>query len=451
MSTGETESATGTRVLNRGRDQVWVHRTVHLEIEAGPRAGERVELAPGPLRIGSGPDADLVLDDEAVSALHLELSLGDDGVWLTDLDSTNGTRIDGVRVARAELHDGALIRAGATPLRFSVGADEASIALSSRTNFGGLLGHSAVMRSAFAILEQVSKSDATVLVHGESGTGKELAARGIHEHSSRSGGPYLVFDCGAASPTLIESLLFGHTKGAFTGASEARAGVFEEADGGTLVLDEVGELPLELQPKLLRALESKTVQRIGENKPRRCDVRFIASTHRNLAEAVRGGTFREDLFFRLSVITVRLPALRERREEIPRLAAHFLSQLGGDGAADFSIETLRILSAHDWPGNVRELRNVVERFLALPGLSPAQALGLPDTRESGLDAESPRRFFELPYHDAKARWLDALERGYLTHHLREASGNVSEVARTTELARQSVHRLIKKHGLDDDP
>ncbi|MEO0814879.1 MAG: sigma 54-interacting transcriptional regulator, partial [Myxococcota bacterium] len=244
--------------------------------------------------------------------------------------------------------------------------------------------------------------------------------------------------------------LFGHIKGAFTGASDARRGVFEDADGGTLVLDEIGELPLELQPKLLRALESKTVQRIGESKPRSCDVRIVASTHRNLAEAVRSGTFREDLFFRLSVITVRLPALRERREEIPRLVAHFLSQLGGDRAPELSTHTLRLLEAHDWPGNVRELRNVVERFIALPGLSGPQALGLPDAPKSTPDVQSPKKYFELPYHEAKSRWLDELERTYLTHHLEEASGNVSEVARTTELARQSVHRLIKKHGLDDD-
>ncbi|MEO1483702.1 MAG: sigma 54-interacting transcriptional regulator [Myxococcota bacterium] len=451
MSTPETESVTGTRVLSRGRDQVWVHRTLHLEVESGVRSGERIALVPGELRFGSGPDADFFLEDEAVSALHFALALGDDGVWLTDLNSTNGTRVDGVRVSRAELHRGARVRAGTTVLRLEVGEDEESVPLSGRTNFGGLLGHSTVMRSAFAILEQVAKSNATVLIQGESGTGKELAARGIHQHSPRSAGPYVVFDCGAASPTLIESLLFGHVKGAFTGASDARSGVFEEADGGTLVLDEIGELPLELQPKLLRALESKTVQRIGETKPRSCNLRFVASTHRNLAEAVRAGTFREDLFFRLSVITVRLPALRERREEIPRLAAHFLAQLGGDSAPEFSAETLRLLEAHDWPGNVRELRNVVERFVALPGLSPTQALGLSDPGPTAADAQSPQRFFDLSYHDAKSRWLDELERSYLAHHLREASGNVSEVARTTDLARQSVHRLIKKHGLDDDP
>ncbi|MEM6731653.1 MAG: sigma 54-interacting transcriptional regulator [Myxococcota bacterium] len=445
----ESESVTRTRVLERGSSTVWVHQTLSLRVEEGPRAGDSITLEPGTRVVGTDSSTDLQLDDEAASSAHFELTFGDTGLRLRDLGSTNGTFVDGVRVVEAMLHPGAKIRVGTSVLQVSVGNEEQRIELSNRTNFGGLLGHSSLMRSVFATLEQVAKSDATVLITGESGTGKELAARAIHQNSKRNEGPYVVFDCGAASPTLIESLLFGHIKGAFTGASDARAGVFEEASGGTLVLDEIGELPLELQPKLLRALESKSVQRIGESKPRECDLRIVASTNRNLAESTRSGEFREDLFFRLSVISIRLPALRERREEIPRLAAHFLAQLGGDDAPELSSEILRILSAHDWPGNVRELRNVVERWVTLPSLDPTQALGL-DASSQSQDSDASQ-LFELPFHDAKIRWLDEFERAYLKHHLERAQGNVSEAARSADIARQSVHRLIKKHGLDDDP
>lgn len=452
----EAESAARTRVLKSGNRSVWVHRRVRLIIETAPQTGQRFDIPPGLTRVGSGESAELHLGDETVSELHFEIAFNDSGLTVTDLGSTNGTRVDGVAVVQARLHDGARITAGTTTLRVELGDEESEeVELSKRTNFGGLLGHSPAMRSLFATLENVAKTDATVLIQGESGTGKELAARAIHGQSRRRDGPYVVFDCGAAPENLIESLLFGHQKGAFTGATEARAGVFEDANTGTLVLDEIGELPLLLQPKLLRVLESKSIQRLGETRVRPCDVRIVASTNRNLAQEVRAGNFREDLFFRLSVITLRLPALRERREEIPRLAAHFLGQLRGDDATRLPDETLRLLEAHDWPGNVRELRNVVERLVTLPELSARDALGetLDPTKPSSTgpssaspSPEAPR--FQLPFHDAKEHCLENFERRYLEHWLDACSGNVSEAARSIGLARQSVHRLIKKHGLD---
>ncbi|MGE3632319.1 MAG: sigma 54-interacting transcriptional regulator, partial [Sandaracinaceae bacterium] len=308
----------GTRILERDGEPAWVRRRATLSVLEGPSSPRTIELE-GTVHVGSGPRMDVRLEDPAVSAHHFELSVDDQGWRLRDVESTNGTYVLGLRCRDVRLADGVEIRAGETRLRFALGDDDVAVPLSRRTNFGGLIGHSAAMRSAFAVLERAAKSDATVLITGESGTGKELAARAVHDASPRSGGPYVVFDCGAAAPSLLESQLFGHVKGAFTGAVESRAGVFEEADGGTLVLDELGELPLELQPKLLRALEHRTVTRIGDHEPIRVDVRFVACTNRSLTDEVQRGAFREDLFFRVSVLTVRLPALRERPEEIGRL------------------------------------------------------------------------------------------------------------------------------------
>jgi DNA-binding NtrC family response regulator len=300
------------------------------------------------------------------------------------------------------------------------------------------------------VLEGAAKTDATLLITGESGTGKELAAQAVHERSNRRDGPFVVLDCGAASASLIESQLFGHARGAFTGALEARAGVFEAADTGTLVLDEIGELPLDLQPKLLRAVETKVVQRLGETKPRSVDVRFVACTNRNLEEEVRSGRFRQDLLYRLSVITVRLPALRERKEELPRLVRHFLSTMTSvaNTTPELSPQVMQLLLSHDWPGNVRELRNFAERFLALPGADPAMLL----PRAESDEATDPDRPFlasvtKLPFHEAKRRWTDHFEKAYLMELFELEKGNVSAVARAAGLSRQSCYRLMLKHGI----
>ena len=445
-----SKHAAGTRILRdpTGAPVQKVPRA-RLRVVAGPDAGREAELAGAALSVGTDPANDLVLTDPSVSARHFVLSPTEHGLALRDLGSTNGTLVDGYRAGQIYLHETTVIVAGETKLELAPLDGELSIPLSRATNFGGLLGHSAGMRAAFAMMEAAAKTDATVLVLGESGTGKELAARAIHERSPRRDGPYVVFDASASTPTLIESQLFGHSRGAFTGATEAREGCFEAADGGTLVLDEIGELPLELQPKLLRALEQKRVVRLGESDERACDVRFVACTNKNLGEEARAGRFREDLYFRLHVVTVRLPPLRERKEEIARLVRHFAQRFAGDAAPELPASVLRMLEAHDWPGNARELRNFVERWIALPG-SPASALlsgpsgGRRPSRPpaSSVDAS-------VPYHEAKERCVEAFEREYLDALLAACEGNVSEAARVAGLSRQTCYRLMRKHGLHD--
>jgi DNA-binding NtrC family response regulator len=305
------------------------------------------------------------------------------------------------------------------------------------------------MRAAFAILERAAPTDVTMLVTGESGTGKELAARALHQSSPRRDGPYIVFDCGAVTPTLIESQLFGHVRGAFTGATDAREGVFEQADGGTLVFDELGELPLGLQPKLLRAIDSRTIMRVGDGKTRKVDVRIIALTNRNLEEEVKEGRFREDLFYRLSVVRVRLPPLRERPEELPRLVRKFLSARGIADAEGMPPATLALLRAHAWPGNVRELRNVVERFAIMPDLDPSFWMSS-DLAPMPQGSVAPTVNLDDGFHDGKRRCIDGFERQYLSRLVEEHGDNASEAARVAGLSRQSYYRLLSKHGLRTD-
>ncbi len=443
MSTGP-----GTRLLERGdAGPALVIRQAELAIAAGGDAGRKLAIDRTTVRVGNDPACDLVLADDTVSAFHFELATSEQGCLLRDLGSTNGVFVAGHRVREVFLRDGDEIVAGCSTLRYTLAPGETEIPISRATNFGELLGHSGPMRAAFAVLERAAKTDVTVLVMGESGTGKELAARALHDRSPRQHGAYVVFDCGAAAPTLVESLLFGHVRGAFTGATDPRAGVFEEADGGTLVLDELGELPLELQPKLLRALESKSITRLGDNKPRPFDVRFVACTNRNLDEEVRAGRFRQDLFFRVSVISVRLPPLRERREEVPRLVRHFLAKLGRPDAP-VAPEVMDVLLSHPWPGNVRELRNFVERLVVLHDLDPEVQLALAPSAhapaEGGSTAAPP---IDKPFHEAKREWTEQLEKVYLARLLDRHAGNITEVAYAAGLSRMTCYRLIQKHGL----
>lgn len=419
-----------------------LHRA-RLVVERGPDAGREVSIEQGSVTVGTSTENDLVLKDDAVSGRHFEIVATPEGHLLRDLASTNGTWLAGCKVGKAVLVRAARLVVGESELRFELLGDDIEVALSDRTRFGPLLGHSPSMRAVFSILERTAMSNSTILILGESGTGKELAARGVHEASGRKG-PFVVFDCGAASSTLLEEQLFGHARGAFTGAVVAREGVLESADGGTLVLDEIGELPLEVQPKLLRALETRTLSRLGETKTREVDVRFVASTNRNLEEEVRAGRFRRDLFFRLSVIAVRLPPLRERKEELPLLVNHFLSQLSS-GNADAPEALVDALRGHDWPGNVRELRNFVERYLSLPDLTPSALLdvGLERVEETG-----PSIATNLPFHEAKQRWLEHFEREYVEQLLERNQGNISAFAREASLSRQSCYALLKRLGLD---
>jgi len=443
-----------TEILSRLRTSVAIPG-LSLTVLAGPDAGQRVVAEKGTLRIGASRDNDLVLTDRSVSRHHARIELRAGEMIVEDLGSTNGTRIGGVRILRAHLAPGALLEIGGTSIRVLAVEQPLQIALSASSRFGGLLGQSVEMRQVFAILERVSATDSTLLVHGETGTGKELVAEAVHGASGRAEGPFITFDASAVAPSLIESQLFGHVRGALSGATADRRGVFEEAHGGTLFLDEIGELPLELQPKLLRALESRQVTRVGETRSRPVDVRVIAATHRELASQVNRGQFREDLYFRLAVITVVVPPLSRRAEDLPILVEHFWKRFAGGEPPPASL--VRDLSSRSWPGNVRELRNAVERAFVMRGLDPTVTAADGETAagampgalaELGLDA-----LFALPVDEARERLETAFFRAYLEHALARSGGSVSGAAKLIGTNRRYVQRLMRRYDLraaDDD-
>ncbi len=394
--------------------------------------------------LGSASGVDLVIADPMVSRLHAELEHRAEGLWIRDLGSTNGTRVNQIRVESACVPDGAHLKLGSTTLVVNPGAASTSIELWPLDSFGPLVGKSTVMRAMFARLARIAATDSTVLIEGETGTGKDIVAHALHEASLRLAKPMVVVDCAALPENLLEAELFGHAKGAFTGAGAARAGAIESAEGSTVFLDEVGELPLSMQPKLLRTIESHSVRRLGETAYRTVDVRFVSATHRDLRRMVNAGAFREDLYFRLAVVPLHVPPLREHPEDIEMLVEHFLPA----GASDLSVETLKELTGRSWLGNVRELRNFVERAQAL-GASEALAL-LP-----GADAEQdeanappvPRAILDLPLRAARERWVEQLEREYIGGLLERHGGNVLAVAEAAGVDKSYIHRLIRRNGL----
>jgi DNA-binding NtrC family response regulator len=321
-------------------------------------------------------------------------------------------------------------------------------------SFHNLVGKSDAMRSVYQLLEQASQLDITVLLNGETGTGKELAARAIHYHSARKERRFVPVNCGALPGELVESELFGHAKGAFTGAVGAKPGLFEEAEGGTLFLDEIGELPLPVQVKLNRALQEKEIRRVGDNRPSQVNVRVIAATHRDLKAEAAAGRFREDLFYRVNVFPVLLPALRDRREDIPLLATHFLEKHAGALRKDitgFDPDALRALTGYPWPGNVRELENAIERAVAV-AKSARLALGdlPPDVKGTQEGAIPTEVLAKMPYREAVDLARDRVSRDYLTVLLREHDGNVTHAAQQAGMERESLHRLLKRYGIRSD-
>ncbi|MBW2734667.1 MAG: sigma 54-interacting transcriptional regulator [Deltaproteobacteria bacterium] len=447
-----------TRILERAEGRVLVVRRGKLEVVKGPALGTSLSLGADVVTIGNDESCDLLLADSSVSGQHFALEPHPKGFLLRDLESTNGTRVNELHVQGVFLPESAVICCGDTHIRFTAADDTVELPLSRRSRLGPLMGHSPAMKAVIAVLERVAKSQATLLIQGESGTGKDVAARAVHQQSARHEAPFVAVDCGAIPASLIESELFGHAKGAFTGATTSRAGPFENATGGTLFLDEIGELPLELQPKLLRVLEERQVQRVGESDLRPFDARVIAATNRNLEREVQEGRFRQDLYFRLSVIKVRMPALRHRKEEIPRLVAHFFAQLGRDPSQTLPDSLLRALESHRWLGNVRELRNVVERIVVLPDMEPGFYLDGGEapspTKEDGAEGTDRAEHaatssvpLDLPFHEGKQRWVEHFEAAYLRAMLQRCEGNISELARASGLSRQSCHRLLKRHGL----
>ncbi|MCA9671027.1 MAG: sigma 54-dependent Fis family transcriptional regulator [Myxococcales bacterium] len=446
--------------------EVLLQRKIELEVVDGPDQGKRAALTDERLSIGSHPQSDLALSDETVSRQHAELRLSPKGVLVVDLDSTNGTAVGGVRVREAFVPEQGELRVGKTRIRLRVSDETVSHPLFGETRFGSMIGNSPLMRALFSKLERVGKTDATVLLNGESGTGKELAARAVHDASARAEGPFVVVDCGALPSTLIESELFGHEKGAFTGAAHSRQGAFEQADGGTLFLDEIGELELELQPRLLRALESREVRRLGANRTRPVNIRVVAATNRDLGRRVAEGAFREDLYYRLAVVQLTMPSLRDRREDIPLLVRYFIEQLGsGDAALSVSDAMLSALAARPWPGNVRELRNVVERAIALgdedvvahgvAAAAASAAAGATTPATSGETSGSNDNdagaliptLRELPYKIARAQLLEAFERDYLAALLERREGNLTQSAREAEIDRVYLLRLLDKYDM----
>jgi transcriptional regulator with GAF, ATPase, and Fis domain len=448
----------------------------------------------GEIRIGAMDDNDLVIQDDTVSRYHCKIVQEEAAYVLEDLGSTNGTFINKVRIREGFLKPGCTVHLGQSELKFFAGEEEVDIVPSRKDRCGDIIGKNQKLREIYAIIEKIAPTNTTVIIEGETGTGKEVVAQTIHKLSARAGGPMMVFDCGAVPENLIESELFGHEKGSFTGAIMTRQGLFEMGDSGTVFLDELGELPLDLQPKLLRALEQREIRRVGASKQIKVDVRIIAATNRNLEEEVRHGRFRQDLFYRLSVVRLILPPLRERPEDIPLLIKHFLrngsynkSPDGGQRVKNVARDALDLLTSYRWPGNVRELLNAIERAVSFADGDTIEPRDLPEhIRSAGRDGGSPRpaapvahatgsgvervpalpraplaastqpgaapappaESFESTFKEAKEKWVSSFERDYIVALLKKNNGNISHAARESDIDRKYFRKLMKKYDID---
>jgi len=436
-------SSPHTRVLVQGDRVVGLRRRVlRVEVVAGPDRKLRRDVTGDHVVIGTHAACDVVLTDATVSRQHCEIALHDAGWAIRDLDSTNGTWLDHVRVRDVTVDREVKLRLGDTTVRIAPTRDTVELEVPSAIQFGRLRGRSVAMRRVFDVLERVAPTDARVLITGESGTGKEVTARSIHEASRRRGAPFVVVDCGAIPRTLIESALFGHERGAFTGADRAHPGAFRAASGGTLFLDEIGELPLDMQPALLGAVERGQVTPVGSTEPRAVDVRVLSATHRDLRREINRGTFREDLYFRLAVVQVELPPLRERPEDVALHVEDFVAEYADDGVAlTIDAATIERLAAQRWPGNVRELRNALERAAVLGrvDVDVDAAPARPEVR-GGVDPD-------VPYKTAKAALVEQFEQAYVRELMARHDGNITRAARAAELDRVYLLRLLDKFGL----
>ena len=410
----------------------------------GALTGKAFESTSDRLQIGSHPSNQVQIRDRTISRFHAEVFVAPDGrVWVKDLGSRNGTRVNGTRVREAELTEGTVLQLGRARLAFEPLAEQNQLPVASVTSFGELVGSSVPLRAAFALLEKASASDVTVLLTGESGTGKSQAAEAVHARSGRASKPFRIVDCAAVPATLLDSELFGHERGAFTGATERRQGVFEEANGGTVFLDEIGELPSDLQPKLLRVLEAREVRRVGSNNYLSVDIRLVAATNRDLRNEVNAGRFRADLYFRLAVLRVHLPALRERPSDIPLVAEELIRRLSLDDETRLALLDpgfLARLRVAPWPGNVRELRNHLERCAALQQVLHPSVEDGPAQHLTVVDAS-------VPYSEARRTLLDNFERSYVRALLERHEGNVSQASAAAQVDRVHLHRLIRRHRL----
>ncbi|MEZ4400564.1 MAG: sigma 54-interacting transcriptional regulator [Kofleriaceae bacterium] len=428
-------------VVQDGRVVGLRRRRLRVEVTAGPDRRLVRELADDDAVIGTHPACQVVLTDPTASRQHLAIELVPDGWRVRDLDSTNGAYLGPVRFHDVTITADTTVRLGDTTLRIRPLADTVDLPVPTAAGFGGLRGTSVAMRRVFDVLARLAPSELTVLITGESGTGKELTARALHDASPRRAGPFVVLDGAAQAATLIESALFGHARGAFTGADRARIGAFEAAGGGTLFLDEIGELPLELQPRLLGAIERREVTPVGTTAPRPVDVRVLAATNRDLRREINRGTFREDLYFRLAVGTVHLPPLRDRPEDIALYVADFVAEQAGLGhPVTLGADAIAGLARHRWPGNVRELRNALERAAALGQLELAPTAVAADELRVTVDPSHP-------YKAAKAALVEQFERAYVAALIAGHAGNITRAARAAELDRVYLLRLLDRFGL----
>jgi len=419
-------------------------RQLSLVVARGPDKGKAFEAGPkASAQIGTSNDNDLVLTDSKISRYHLELAPTDDGILVRDLGSLNGSFVGTTRVREAVVPRGAQLTIGDTLL--IVDSVDAARPREEAPSISGLVYQSAAMRELARAVLRVSSWTGAVLVQGETGTGKELVATGIHEKSARSGGPFVIVDCGALPSTLVASELFGHERGAFTGADKRALGAFERAHGGTIFLDEIGELPLSVQPSLLGVLQRKWIRRVGGDKDIPVDVRVISATHRDLRGDVNRGTFREDLYYRIAGARIHVPPLRERADDIPLLVRHFASEItGGHEEPPGLAEAIRVFSTHSWPGNVRQLRNAVERAVFEGGpANESEGDELVGHAPAGLADGAPLE----RYRDARAKVIALFEESYAKALMARCDGNASEAARRAGMDRPYLLSLLKKHGL----
>ena len=421
-------------------------RQVRLAVVEGPDVGATLDLGPEPAVVGHAPDCALVLHDAGVSRRHLRVELQPGGVLLRDLASRNGSFFQGGRFSELLVGPGAVVQLGSSAIRVATAGVHGGLPPSRAERFGGLVGRSLRMREIFALLDRVAGTRTPILICGETGTGKDLCAEALHRAGPRAGRPYVECDVSALSPTLIESDLFGHVRGAFTGADRDRTGAFVAADGGTLFVNEVGELPADCQPRLLRAIDQGQIKPVGAGRYQRVDLRVIAATHRDLSADVKRGRFRADLYYRLNVVRIELPPLRERPEDIPLIVRALLPE-----PYVVPAETMALLVERQWPGNVRELRNALERAASLAGAARVLApeLFLPDDGLAPLSAPT-RDVIGDPaegFRRAKRRIVAEWERLFVATLLRRANGNVTRAAREGKMDRVYIYRLMRKHGM----
>jgi DNA-binding NtrC family response regulator len=431
-----------------------VHQKVQrwmLRVVDGPDEGKQHVLLDGQVvAIGSSPDNEMRLTDPTVSRYHAEVRMTSRGAHVRDLGSCNGVKVGTVVVHDVVAPAGTRLRLGRTELLIDTAGSYARRRADTPVPVPGLIAVSRAMRDVVATVHQLAPSDLSVLLQGETGTGKEVVARAIHELSPRRGKPFVVVDCASLPANLITSELFGHERGAFTGAEARRVGAFERADGGTLFLDEIGELAPEVQPVLLGALERRRFRRVGGSTEVEVDVRVIAATHRDLREDVNRATFRADLYFRLAVGRVTIPPLRERGEDLLPLASHFVRQItGSDQPLPFDEHMMESLHRHRWTGNVRELRNVVEATLATGRvvLESGGAGHRTTVAPTSIPAEGADDGERKPYREARAEAIARFEQGYLGCLIEECGGNASEAARRARMDRPYLLALLRKHGL----